>query len=433
MFIDIILKVINLEITKEEQNIKIYPIYKMLSWDLLFFYSINFLFFTQVKGLSASGVLLSEASYPIFKILTQIPLVALIKKIGKRNGLIFANIINAFSVLSYIVANNIMLVFLGQFLSAIAFNIKGIVETNMLYDSLPKNEKRGQTFSKIDGKGLSWYYFAEATTSVVSGFLYVINGYLPFVLCLVCCILSTILSFKFNNINSSAFQESTTLRKYLKDVKQSFRYLFQSNRLKYLFIFGATFAALLGVLSSLRSGTFEQIGVPEQYYGVIFAALGIISGITAKNQGKIHNKFTNKTLAVITIPTSVACIVIGFIVLGNFNLNITLAILILLFTIQYMAKGAFYTLIKRYLNNFTNTAMRDKITSTYNLIESISRAAVALMTSWLLKITKASNAMLVIGCILTIVIVLLLDKMRTKVGLKPEEYSKKEIEFLDVR
>ena len=27
---------------KEEQNIKIYPIYKMLSWDLLFYYSINF-------------------------------------------------------------------------------------------------------------------------------------------------------------------------------------------------------------------------------------------------------------------------------------------------------------------------------------------------------------------------------------------------------
>ena len=34
--------VINLEETKEEQNIKIYPIYKMLSWDLLFYYSINF-------------------------------------------------------------------------------------------------------------------------------------------------------------------------------------------------------------------------------------------------------------------------------------------------------------------------------------------------------------------------------------------------------
>ena len=28
----------------EERNMKVYPIYKMLSWDLLFYYSINFIF-----------------------------------------------------------------------------------------------------------------------------------------------------------------------------------------------------------------------------------------------------------------------------------------------------------------------------------------------------------------------------------------------------
>ena len=421
----------NLDRTKEEQNMKIYPIYKMLSWDLLFYYSINFIFLTQVKGISASNVLLTEASYPIFKILTQLPLTALVERIGKRNSLIIANSVNVFSVLSYIIASNLGFVFLGQFLSAVAFNIKGIVETNLLYDSLPKDGKRGHAFSKIDGKGIAWYYYADAITSVASGFLFVINGYLPLILCLICCLISTILAFKFNDVKKSE-QEIVSAKQYIKNVKHSLKYMLQSNRLKYLFAFGASFAALLGVLISLRSGTFEQIGVPEQYFGVIFASLGIISGITAKNQNKIHNKFTNKTLAVISIPTTISCIAVGFCVLGNFKLNATLIILIVLFLIQFISKGAFYTLIKRYLNNFTNSELRSKITSAYNLIESIARAGVALLTSWLLKITTASNAMLFVGCILTIVIVLLLDKMRDKVGLKPEEYPKKEIEFLDV-
>ncbi len=423
--------VIKMERTKEEQNMKIYPIYKMLSWDLLFYYSISFIFLTQVKGISASEVLLAEAFYPIFKVLTQLPLTALIEKLGKRNSLIIANSINVFSVLSYIVARNFAFVVLGQFLSALAFNIKGIVETNILYDSLPKDEKRGQRFSKIDGKGLAWYYYTDAITSVAAGFLYIINGYLPFILCLISCVLSTILSFKFYDVKASTTERLTT-KQYLKNLKHSFKYMMQSDRLKYLFAFGASFAALLGVLISLRSGTFEQIGVPEQYFGVIFAVLGIISGITAKNQHRIHNKFTNKTLAVISIPATISCILVGFCVVGNFGFKPTLVILIILFLIQFMAKGAFYTLIKRYLNNFTNSSLRSKITSAYNLIESIARAGVALIASWLLKITTASNTMLVIGCILTIVIVLLLDKMRNKVGLKPEEYSKKEIEFLDV-
>ena len=424
--------VINLEGTKEEQNMKVYPIYKMLSWDLLFYYSINFIFLTQIKGFSASAVLLSEAFYPIFKVATQLPLTVLVEKIGKRNGLILANSINVLSVLSYIIASNLAFVFIGQFFSAVAFNIKGIVETNLLYDSLPKDGKRGHAFSKIDGKGMSWYYYADAVSSVASGFLYVINGYIPLILSLICCLLSVVLSFKFNDIKKADQVEITNTKQYITDLKNSLKYMLQSDRLKYLFIFGATFSALLSVLISLRSGTLEQIGVPEQYFGIIFAILGITSGITAKNQNKIHNKFTNKTLAVISIPTAVSCMLIGFCVSGNFNMQITLTMLIPLFLVQFLAKGAFYTLIKRYLNNFTTSSLRNKITSAYNLAESISRAILSLIASWLLQKTTTSGTVFVLGCIVTIALVLLIDKMRDKVGLKPEEYPKKDIEFLEL-
>ena len=417
--------------TKEERNIKIYPAYKMLSWDLLFYYSINFIFLTQIKGISASNVLFAEACYPVFKIILLIPLTALINKIGKRNSLILANIVNALSILSYIMARDLSLVLLGQCLSAIAFNIKGVVETNILCDSLPQNGKRGYAFSKIDGKGMAWYYYVDAISSVAAGFLYVINGYLPFILCLICCLISAVLSFKFEDIKKEN-QEVVSTKKYIKDLKNSFKYMMQSDRLKYLFIFGAVFAALLGVLVSLRSGTLEQIGVPEQYFGVIFALLGIVSGISAKNQNRIHNKFTNKTLAVISVPTTISCIIMGLCLIGKFNFTVILIILLVLFFIQFLAKGAFYTLIKRYLNNFTNSSLRSKITSAYNLVESIARAGVALCASWLLKITIPSNTVLVLGCVITIIIVLLLDSMRNKVGLKPEEYSKKDIEFLEL-
>ena len=32
-----------------KKNVRIFPIYKMLSWDLLFYFPIIFLFLTQVK------------------------------------------------------------------------------------------------------------------------------------------------------------------------------------------------------------------------------------------------------------------------------------------------------------------------------------------------------------------------------------------------
>ena len=422
-----------MEITKEEKNIHLYPVYKMLSWDLLFYYSINFLFLTQVKNISPADVLLAEAVYPIFKFTLLMPLTAMVTKIGKRKSLIIANLINALSILSYIVAQNFAYVIIGQFLSAIAFDIKGVAETNLLYDSLPRNEKRGQTFSKIDGKGTSWYYYADAVTTLASGFLFVINGYIPFILCFIFCIVSAIMSFKFNDIKKDNAEENVSLKKYIKDLRHSFKYMLQSNRLRYLILLGGTFWGFLTALVSLRTGILKEIGVSEEYIGVIFAVLGIISGITAKNQNKIHNLCRNKTLTYLTVPATLSCIFIGFFVMGNFKFEVTLTLILIMFLIQFIAKGPFSTLIRRYLNNFTTSSIRNKITSSYNLVESIVRAAISLLASILLRTVNSSNTILIIGCVVTIIIVLLLDAMRGKVGLKPEEYSKKEIEFLEIK
>lgn len=421
-----------MENTKENKNIRIFPIYKAISWDLLFFYTILFLFLTQVKGISAADVLLAESTYPIFKFIFLMPLTILIEKIGKRKSLIFANAVNAISVIFFMISTNLWYVILAQFFSAIAFVIKGVAETNMLYDSLPKDEKRGSKFSKIDGKGGAWYYYLDAISSVIAGFLYIVNPYIPLVLSLIVCIISIVLSYLFTETEKDQ-KSKVSARNYIKDLKSSFRYMLQSKRLKFLLVFGAVFAGLLGVLISLRSGTLEELGVPEQYFGVIFASLGLISGITSKNQHRFHNHFHNKTLTVISIPATISCILVGFTVALKLPYTMTLIILILLFAVQFIAKGPFYTLIKRYLNNFTTSTLRNKISSCYNLMESLSRSIISLFASFLLKYTTSAGTMCIIGCVITIILVLLLDKMRTKVGLKPEEYPKKEIEFLEIK
>lgn len=142
--------------TKEEKNVRLFPIYKAIAWDLLFFYTILFLFLTQSKGISAADVLLADAAYPIFKSILLMPLTILIEKIGKRKSLIFANLINALSVAFFMMSSNLMYLIVAQFFSAVAFDIKGVAETNLLYDSLPKDEKRGSRFSKIIVFSNSW-------------------------------------------------------------------------------------------------------------------------------------------------------------------------------------------------------------------------------------------------------------------------------------
>lgn len=425
---------INLEKTEEKQkrNIQLYPIYKMISWDLLFYYSISFLFLTQVKKISPADVLLGEALYPAFKILFLIPLTAFVGKLGKRYSLILGNFINAFSVLSYILAKDFALVVIGQLLSAIAFSIKSLTESNFLYDSLPKDEKRGQNFAKIEGKGSAWYYYIDAISSFLSGFLYVINGYLPMVLCFISCLASTIICFFFEETKQKEKNQIST-KQYLNDLKSSFHYIFQSSRLRYLITFGALLSGLMGILVSLRSATLEEIKFPEQYFGMVFGALGILSGFSAKQQHRFHNHFRNRTLTMLALPTTISCIVIGMSIMGKLPYNLTISIILWMFFFQFMVKGPFYTLIKRYLNNFTNSALREKIISFYSLAESVARAIIGFVVSLLLRATTASNTIFLVGCIFTVILILLLDNMRNKVGLKPEEYQPKEIEFTQLK
>ena len=89
---------------KREKNLKLYIKYKMFSWDMLFYYAIIFLFFTQVKNISASNVLLAEAFYPLFKAVLLLILTVIIEKFGKRKALIIGNIFIALSTLTYIFA-----------------------------------------------------------------------------------------------------------------------------------------------------------------------------------------------------------------------------------------------------------------------------------------------------------------------------------------
>lgn len=418
---------------KREKNLKLYIKYKMFSWDMLFYYAIIFLFFTQVKNISASNVLLAEAFYPLFKAVLLLILTVIIEKLGKRKALIIGNIFIALSTLTYIFAVDFYMILLGQFFSAVGFVIKGICETNLLYDSLEKDSKRGARFSKIDGEGSSLYYYIDAITSILSGFMFAINGYLPMIFCLIINIVSIVMSVKFEEVDTLNERKKVKIGTELNELKNSMSSIFKSKRIKNLILFGAIFSGILGALVSLRSSILSDIKLPAQYFGIIFAVLQIISGISAKNQYRFHKKFRNKTLASLSLPVVISCIFIGLICSLDLNYKVTICVTILAFLIQYIAKGPFYTLIKQYMNNFTTSSLRTKITSLYSLLEGISRSAICFMASFLLKYTNTANTFTILGCIFTVITVLMLDNMKDKVGLKPEEYSEKDIKILELK
>lgn len=410
---------------KKKNNIKLYPIYRIFSWDLLFYYAIIYLFLTIEKGISAADVLKFDAFYILFKFLTQIPCTLLIQKIGKRKSLILANFVLAVHILIIMFATNFEMLLVSQLLCAFSFIIKSTCESDMLYDSLEHGEKRGTTFAKIDGKANSKYYYIDAISAILSGFLFVVNPYIPMILCFTILLITFFISTKFEELHGG--KGKMKIREEIENIKYGFRNIFKSRRLKSLLLFNAIFVGLIKILQNLRNTVLIEIGMPEQYFGVIFAVLGIISGIAARNQGRIHKKCRNKTLMFLSIPTAVSCLMIGMILWCNFEMSVTTILILVLFTIQYIMKGPYYVLIKQYFNNFTNSDKRIKISTANNLCENAIASCLIFGASYILDLIHVEYTMVIVGCIAIIGFVLLLDYMRGTVGLRPEEYDKKEI------
>lgn len=419
------------EIQNKKINARLYPIYKMLSWDLLFYYSIIFLYLVQAKNFSASQVMLGEAFFTASCFVLQIPIGLLVDKIGKKRSLVIANICMCLFSFILLIIQNFNQLLIGYFIDAIGYVLRTVCETNILYDSLPIGKKRGNLYSEIDGIGASRYYVVDAITSLIAGYAFVLNPYLPIIFCFIANIISTILATRFRSIKlqNEQVEVKEGVREYFRQLGEAIRFTKKSKRIFCLLLYFGLVSGLIYNLTTFRSSVLEGISIPEHYFGIIFAISQMVAAICAKAQIFIHKRFRNKTLAVLGIPLTISCIIIGFLAMIGTSTTFKV-IIVLLFVSQGAIKGAYNVLIYRYLNNFTNRKIRTKLATIRNMFYNISSILISLFGAMLLNYTDSANTIIIVGCMMTILIILLLDYMRGKVGLKPEQYKKEDLKYM---
>lgn len=422
------------EINKiRRKNARLYPVYKMFAWDLLFFYSIEFLFYTITKKVTASEVLVINGFYLLFRMLMQIPAVAITDFLGKRKSIILGNCLLIVYALILILGPGAISIIIADLIFSLGYNIKTIAEANLLYDSVSTRGGEG-LYSKLDAKGGSWYYILDGIASLTAGYLFVINNYIPMLICLGFIVASTILSFGFKDIYEVKIDEKAklniwgTLKEYGKDLKSSLKFILKSKRMKAFVLFQIVFYSLIEIVDTYNSDLLVSIGIPEEQYSMIMAVLILIGGISLSFKRPIEKIFKNRTLSFLSLMYIGACIVIG--VISSFwKSYIIIPIILIMCAIQKISVAIWYILETKYLRNFTSEDVRNKITFSYEFIGGIVASIFSVLGGLLLKVINVQNAFLIIGLTALIFMVIVLDYMRTRFGLKPNEYKKEDLEF----
>ena len=429
-----------------KRNMKLFPLYRAISFDYLFFYTINFLFLTQIKNISPSAVVLEDAFYSLFIIIFQIPAALLIDIIGRKKSMLLGNLSNVVYILLVLFSDSLFDLIIAEIFASIAFSLKDVSDLSLLNESIPQASTKSRIFAKLTSKGLSGYFILNSISLMISGFLYTINGYLPIIISLGIVILSFLISTAFIDPISENIKENNdklkkskkdnvkeTFKTSIQDLINSFKYILSSKRLRSLILFSSIMYGVITVLASYQVSLLEEIGLPASVIGIIVAFLEITASISSKKQEQFHNKFRNKSLSVLGITVSLACILAGFAGYINNNIYIVSIIAIFALTVKYIVVGIYQILIDKYYRNFTNEDIDSKIFSAKSLFNSISSTILGIIASILIGITNTKNSIIIIGFIFLLLFIIAIKYMKSRLGLHPDEYDKNEIKFSNIK
>ena len=275
--------------------------------------------------------------------------------------------------------------------------------------------------SLMFGMGL----LAGVVGGLIAGVLYSINPYIPLFLTLICIISATAISFNFYDIQEEESKQS--FKDYIKDLKKGYKFITKSKRLRTLLIMTGAIWGIIVLLDSYQLTLLQDIGASSIQIGIIFAMFELTRGLFSNRALDFNKKFKNKSLTNILLTFATGFILVGIIALSNIPFYTKLIIIVILLLIMGAGNAIDQILAKKYVNNFTSTKILPAIYSAKSICDNIFRTIITLIGSVIVGIYNIDIAMVAMGIFILILTLGLTVYSKDKLGLKPEEYTQKDI------
>ena len=365
------------EANKINRTIKIYPIFYGLTADLIFWIAINTLFLTTVKNLSAAEINSIDTIGTAIGIGFQFFLVKIVRKIGNIKSVRLGTTLLFLSV----VLNTFSTAYWGFLIAEICY-VVGFVFKHMDNVILVKNLKfmnKSEEYIKLQTRGNTIYSFVTLVISLISGFLFNVNPYIPMAICMIICFINILLTFLFYEAPIDYEKEET------KNQKHNF-----SKLVLLMFALYGLFYAMIA-LGQKNSKLFIQQDLQEflslDKVAIYMSVIIFISRLSRLTSNlvflKVYNKLKNKTLLLLEIllTTSFALLLIGNFVGRNM---IGIIIMAIGFFTFLLIRDPFDTYMRKTLFANSESKNHDKIINYITLSRKVFSLIYGIIVSTML-------------------------------------------------
>ncbi len=366
------------------RNIKLYPTYCALTWDVLFVWTILTVYYTTVKGLSFSQAVLLDSVQTIAACIMCGPLTKLFANLKTVTATRLGNLGYIGFLLILIFGKTFWQFSIGAVCLAFAYIMCSVKNTSILNKSL-RLVNRSNDYQRVYGKGVSIYYVLEAISSIAATYLFRVNAYLPFCLSLAFIVLAQIYSFLIKN--PEKFQESNAIidskeEQAVLKAKQPDSFLkilssgFVISLLFYALIMrGALYIDTTQLRLYLQEVTDAQTGIiPFWTFGYIFAFMRLCQGISSKYQFKFNLKFNLKSLIIFTLTFIISVSSTALVYLFMPNSILKLVIILFLMIVTCILRQPNTILLNNYMQVCTHSKNHERMYALRTIAEYLGIA-----------------------------------------------------------
>ena len=162
-----------------QRNVKLFPPFLALTWDVVFVWTISTMFFTTQKGLSFSQSVLLDSFLMLFGCIFIIPVANIFKKMNSVKATQIGSLGYAVYLLLCIFGQNFMTFVFAQAFMAFAYALCGLKANLVLTKSLSLLNKDSD-YDRVYGKGIALLYVIEAVGAIVITYVYTWQPYLAY-------------------------------------------------------------------------------------------------------------------------------------------------------------------------------------------------------------------------------------------------------------
>lgn len=214
----------------------------------------------------------------------------------------------------------------------------------------------------------------------------------------------------------------------MNDLKNGFKFVFKSNRLRPLLLILGAIWGLSCLFGTYEVSLLEDLNISATFIGIALAIYQIIAGKMSRQSNKFNNKYKNKSLTIILLMMTTTFLISGVVSLMNIPFGIQISIILISYTLVPIGKGFYQVLTSRYLNNFSKPDTSTKIYSGRIIVNNLARMLIGFLGTLVLTHFNIRYAMIIIAMIFFIITYILFKYAKDKLGLKPQEYKKRDLE-----